>query len=82
MNLFSMILDERGYGEIFQALVHLNSEAAYSFVWVFQGATEDADANGDVLKGEVGLYGSEPPRVSRRQFSLSQAAAADSSSWR
>jgi len=57
MNLFSMILGERRYGEIFQTLVHLCSEAAYPFVWIFQGATENADANGDGLKGEVGLYG-------------------------
>jgi len=45
-----MILGERGYGEIFQTLVHLGSEAAYLFVWIFQGATEGADANGDGLK--------------------------------
>jgi hypothetical protein len=29
----------------------------YSFVWGFQGATDEADANGDALKGGVGLYG-------------------------
>jgi len=48
MNLnepFSMILGKRGYGEIFQTLVHLGSEAAYG--WVLQGVTGDADANED-----------------------------------
>jgi hypothetical protein len=43
-----------------------------------------------ILSGEIivttlahgALITTEPPRVSRRQFSLSQAATADSSSWR
>ena len=34
------------------------------------------------LAKRVGDSAGESPRVSRRQFSLSQAAAADSSSWR
>jgi hypothetical protein len=57
MNLFSMILRERGYGEIFQILVHLGSETAYPFVWGLPRATDDADVNGDGLKGGVDLYG-------------------------
>ena len=40
-------------------------------------STEECDANRQAW--ERGL---EPPRDSRRQFSLSQAATADSSSWR
>jgi hypothetical protein len=51
-----MILGKRGYGEIFQTLFHL-VQKRLTLVWVFQGATEYAKANGDVLKGAVGLYG-------------------------
>jgi hypothetical protein len=65
MNLFSMILGERRYGEIFQTLVHPGSEAAYWFVWIFQGATEGADANADELK-RVGSVCTEEYANSRK----------------
>ncbi len=38
-----MILRERGYGEIFQKLIHLGSEAAYQFVWGLKAAKVCAD---------------------------------------
>jgi hypothetical protein len=52
-------------GENIQTLVHLGSEAGCPFIWVFQGATEDADANGDGLK-RVGSVCTEEYANSRK----------------
>jgi hypothetical protein len=57
MNLFSMILRERGYGE---NLSNFGSQGCRSGLPVclgFLGATDNSDANVDGLKGGVGLYG-------------------------